>query len=168
MVNHACPLSKVPKKQLVMNSSISKPYMKTYQLLTTTLRRSTFSNPQRLQCRRTFMMTTRLSKEPRRFAPLGARVDKGTEGLPRLKGIVFDVDGTLWWVWFVFVLFWFVPKGAVVVRLWEWHGFDIAWWWLWGAGQCHLNSMLLFGSVTRMLQILRWQYCMSLGKDLRR
>jgi hypothetical protein len=42
------------------------------------------------------MMTTRLSKEPRRFAPLGARIDKGTEGLPRLKGIVFDVDGTLW------------------------------------------------------------------------
>ncbi len=42
------------------------------------------------------MMTTRLSKEPRRFAPLGEGRDKGLEGLPKLKGIVFDVDGTLW------------------------------------------------------------------------
>lgn len=42
------------------------------------------------------MMTTRLSKEPRQFAPLGAGVDKGVKGLPKLKGIVFDVDGTLW------------------------------------------------------------------------
>ncbi|KAE9377945.1 HAD-like protein [Stipitochalara longipes BDJ] len=41
------------------------------------------------------MMTTRLSKEPRRFAPLGAGADKENDGLPRLKGIVFDVDGTL-------------------------------------------------------------------------
>jgi len=44
------------------------------------------------------MMTTRLSKEPRRFAPLGGGGDKEVEGLPKLKGIVFDVDGTLWWV----------------------------------------------------------------------
>jgi hypothetical protein len=41
-------------------------------------------------------MTTRLSKGLRRFAPLGDRNDKGLEGLPKLKGIVFDVDGTLW------------------------------------------------------------------------
>ncbi|KAH8685672.1 HAD-like domain-containing protein [Tricladium varicosporioides] len=40
-------------------------------------------------------MTTPLSKEPRRFAPLGDRDDKVLEGTPRLKGIVFDVDGTL-------------------------------------------------------------------------
>ncbi|TVY84009.1 putative uncharacterized hydrolase [Lachnellula suecica] len=36
-------------------------------------------------------MTTPLSKEPRRFAPLG----KDGGRLPTLKGIVFDVDGTL-------------------------------------------------------------------------
>jgi hypothetical protein len=42
------------------------------------------------------MMTTRLSKEPRRFAPLGGGGDNEVEGLPKLKGIVFDVDGTLW------------------------------------------------------------------------
>jgi hypothetical protein len=41
-------------------------------------------------------MTTRLSKDPRRFAPLGAGADKVVDTLPRLKGIVFDVDGTLW------------------------------------------------------------------------
>jgi hypothetical protein len=36
------------------------------------------------------------SKGPRRFAPLreGTKVER--EGLPRLKGVVFDVDGTLW------------------------------------------------------------------------
>jgi len=40
-------------------------------------------------------MTTRLLKEPRRFAPLRMEDDKEAEGLPKLKGIVFDVDGTL-------------------------------------------------------------------------
>ncbi|CZS96050.1 related to HAD superfamily hydrolase [Rhynchosporium agropyri] len=40
-------------------------------------------------------MTSPLSKEPRRFAPLGMeRKDPDTE-LVKLKGIVFDVDGTL-------------------------------------------------------------------------
>jgi hypothetical protein len=73
--------------------------MKTYQLLTKSFKPSQFSYHPRLQnesVRRTFMMTTRLSKEPRRFAPLGEGRDKGLEGLPKLKGIVFDVDGTLW------------------------------------------------------------------------
>ncbi|TVY49543.1 putative uncharacterized hydrolase [Lachnellula occidentalis] len=39
-------------------------------------------------------MTTPLSKEPRRFAPLGEGI-ANTGGAPKLKGIVFDVDGTL-------------------------------------------------------------------------
>jgi hypothetical protein len=45
-------------------------------------------------------MTAPLSKvsSPRRFAPLKEASDKVSEGLPRLKGIVFDVDGTLWFV----------------------------------------------------------------------
>jgi len=38
-------------------------------------------------------MTRPLLKEPRRFAPLGE--DAGGDS-PELKGIVFDVDGTLW------------------------------------------------------------------------
>lgn len=44
---------------------------------------------------RGFRMTTPLSKEPRRFAPLKEGIEN-TGGAPRLKGIVFDVDGTLW------------------------------------------------------------------------
>jgi hypothetical protein len=40
-------------------------------------------------------MTTK-SKEPRRFAPLKEGADKEVEGVPKLKGVVFDVDGTLW------------------------------------------------------------------------
>ena len=40
-------------------------------------------------------MTTPLLKEPRRFAPLKEGV-VNTGGAPKLKGIVFDVDGTLW------------------------------------------------------------------------
>jgi len=46
--------------------------------------------------RRTFAMLAS-SKEPRRFAPLkeGAA---NTSSIPRLKGVVFDVDGTLWLV----------------------------------------------------------------------
>ncbi|TVY30498.1 putative uncharacterized hydrolase [Lachnellula hyalina] len=39
-------------------------------------------------------MTTPLLKEPRRFAPLKEGV-VNTSGAPKLKGIVFDVDGTL-------------------------------------------------------------------------
>lgn len=42
-------------------------------------------------------MTSTLSdKEPRRFAPLKEGGDGGLEGVPQLKGVVFDVDGTLW------------------------------------------------------------------------
>jgi hypothetical protein len=53
-------------------------------------------------------MTSTLGKEPRRFAPLGEGGEKKREGFPKLKGIVFDVDGTLWLVWmllFVLTLF---------------------------------------------------------------
>jgi len=39
-------------------------------------------------------MSIPLSKEPRRFASLAEGAEK--EGLPVLKGVVFDVDGTLW------------------------------------------------------------------------
>jgi hypothetical protein len=42
-------------------------------------------------------MTTPLSKEPRRFAPLGEGcIENGKKGVRKLNGIVFDVDGTLW------------------------------------------------------------------------
>ena len=44
-------------------------------------------------------MPTSKSKEPRRFAPLKEGADKALEGVPKLKGVVFDVDGTLWLVW---------------------------------------------------------------------
>jgi hypothetical protein len=43
-----------------------------------------------------FTMTASLSKEPRRFAPLGEKGQDASKDLPRLKGVVFDVDGTLW------------------------------------------------------------------------
>jgi hypothetical protein len=54
-----------------------------------------FRNIINLNFRRAFTMTTVLSREPRRFAPLkeGAVVP---DGVPKLRGIVFDVDGTLW------------------------------------------------------------------------
>lgn len=38
-----------------------------------------------------------LQLQQRRFAPLNADV-KNDSGAPELKGIVFDVDGTLWYV----------------------------------------------------------------------
>lgn len=34
-------------------------------------------------------------RKPKRFAPLDPAVDAGHE-LPKLKGIIFDMDGTLW------------------------------------------------------------------------
>jgi len=45
--------------------------------------------------RRAFTMSAQMSKEPRRFAPLRESSDKTNNGAPKLKGIVFDVDGTL-------------------------------------------------------------------------
>lgn len=36
-------------------------------------------------------------KRPRRFAPLNPQLAAGSDA-PRLQGIVFDVDGTLWYV----------------------------------------------------------------------
>ncbi|RDL37851.1 uncharacterized protein BP5553_05284 [Venustampulla echinocandica] len=50
-------------------------------------------------------MTSALSKEPRRFAPLGTGHDKEIKRWPKLNGIVFDVDGTLWLVLY-FLLVW--------------------------------------------------------------
>ena len=51
-------------------------------------------------------MATPLSKEssPRRFAPLKESSNRVKDGLPRLKGIVFDVDGTLWSVFWISIL----------------------------------------------------------------
>lgn len=45
-------------------------------------------------------------KRPRRFAPLNPerRVSNGDGSAPELKGVVFDVDGTLWYV-FIFLSF---------------------------------------------------------------
>ena len=34
----------------------------------------------------------------KRFAPLDPNLGRRSGGLPRLKGVVFDVDGTLWYV----------------------------------------------------------------------
>jgi hypothetical protein len=36
-------------------------------------------------------------RKPRRFAPLNPDTTHGQD-LPKLKGIIFDVDGTLWYV----------------------------------------------------------------------
>jgi hypothetical protein len=72
--------------------------MKTLRILAKPLRTSPFFPTQRLKnrsLRRKFTMTTSLSKEPRRFAPLREGAEK-VEGVPKLKGIIFDVDGTLW------------------------------------------------------------------------
>jgi hypothetical protein len=45
------------------------------------------------------MMTTSASRSgPRRFAPLGKTDDEAGNAVPKLKGVVFDVDGTLWLV----------------------------------------------------------------------
>lgn len=59
----------------------------------------------RVDNKRSFGMTTRVSdvvggageegKAVRRFAPLGGE-GKGEEGARKLRGIIFDMDGTLW------------------------------------------------------------------------
>lgn len=41
-------------------------------------------------------MTSPSLKEPRKFAPLGKNGQDAGNGLLKLRGIVFDVDGTLW------------------------------------------------------------------------
>jgi len=68
-------------------------------------RLDTSLKPQNLRSktRKFSAMTNASSKEPRRFAPLKAGNSDSTEGPPKLKGIVFDVDGTLWSVLFLFV-----------------------------------------------------------------
>ena len=43
-------------------------------------------------------------RPPKRFAPLDPEKGGGSE-LPQLKGVVFDVDGTLWWVSILFGMF---------------------------------------------------------------
>jgi len=40
-----------------------------------------------------------IPKRPRRFAPLNPQLAEKSDA-PKLKGIVFDVDGTLWYVRF--------------------------------------------------------------------
>lgn len=37
-------------------------------------------------------------RAPKRFAPLDAARTQNQHGAPLLKGIIFDVDGTLWYV----------------------------------------------------------------------
>ena len=41
-------------------------------------------------------MAAQLLMAPRQFAPLKETGDKTKETAPKLKGVVFDVDGTLW------------------------------------------------------------------------
>lgn len=64
------------------------------------LRRSNYSKLSS-QCFGTYAsyitMTTRASHHTQRFAPLDPTRSSGSDA-PRLKGIVFDVDGTLWYV----------------------------------------------------------------------
>jgi hypothetical protein len=48
--------------------------------------------------KREFVMSTNPPKTPRRFAPLKEGGDETAERAPKLKGVVFDVDGTLWYV----------------------------------------------------------------------
>lgn len=62
----------------------------------------------RVEKKRTFGMTTRVSdvvgraggegQRVRRFAPLGGegKSREGEEGVRKLRGIIFDMDGTLW------------------------------------------------------------------------
>jgi hypothetical protein len=72
--------------------------MKTLCILSKPLRASPFFPTQRLKnrsLRRKFTMTSSLSKESRRFAPLREGAEQ-VDGVPKLRGIVFDVDGTLW------------------------------------------------------------------------
>jgi hypothetical protein len=45
---------------------------------------------------RAVVMSATSLKAPRVFAPLKGVDDETTEGAPKLKGVVFDVDGTLW------------------------------------------------------------------------
>jgi hypothetical protein len=59
-----------------------------------------------IQQQRTFAMATPLVERvprPRRFAPLKkdtGETDLG-DGVRMLKGVIFDVDGTLWWVFLI-------------------------------------------------------------------
>lgn len=43
-------------------------------------------------------MSTIPPKTPRWFAPLKVGGDEIAERAPKLEGVVFDVDGTLWYV----------------------------------------------------------------------
>jgi hypothetical protein len=44
------------------------------------------------------MTTTTTQFGPRRFAALGKSEDASANAAPKLKGVVFDVDRTLWYV----------------------------------------------------------------------
>lgn len=45
---------------------------------------------------REFGMSSAPLKIPRRFAPLNKNGNEEIQEAPKLKGVVFDVDGTLW------------------------------------------------------------------------
>ena len=54
---------------------------------------------------RRLISTMAQQASPRRFAPLqqGIAADQ-MSSLPKLKGVVFDVDGTLWYVYSCYLL----------------------------------------------------------------
>jgi hypothetical protein len=81
----------------IINKTISLPrqHMKTIRVVlmpTTLYRVPSYTKARLFSATRPFSMTMR---EPRRFAPLKQGAEK-VEGVPILKGVVFDVDGTLW------------------------------------------------------------------------
>lgn len=97
-----------------------------------------------LQKARVFSTFPRMG-EPRRFAPLKDGSDGKADELPKLKGIVFDVDGTLWWVCFWGFLFILLQVWTGGVRLEEERQVEISsicshscfwerimWGWFWG------------------------------------
>jgi hypothetical protein len=91
-------------------------------------------------------MATPKSKEPRRFAPLKEGADKTLEGVPKLKGVVFDVDGTLWLVWRFPTVCVFVDWSVFTVK-WGWRGCD--------DNDNSVALLCLFGS----LRSLSWTRC---------
>jgi hypothetical protein len=75
--------------------------MKNIHLIPTSIKTYYFARSRRPLhhiSRRAFAMATPALKEPRRFAPLKEGAEKIVEGVAKLKGVVFDVDGTLWFV----------------------------------------------------------------------
>jgi len=61
-------------------------------------------------------MATRATLHTKRFAPLDPARSSESDA-PRLKGIVFDVDGTLWYVLDFILLFRFIMSRALVGQI---------------------------------------------------